>query len=273
MAVAVERLTVADLKAMANQGLIELNRPTERIEYTTVLEPYDIDEAIFKDLVRSSSISAICKRKQAYGEKYPKESQLDASTQLYDMAGTVRMLMGTAFHALPTFRRFGEVKEYEFELDGVTGHIDIWLPKSKTIIDIKTTGWIKDDPQANHVVQVATYYAAMNKLGHDVRQVFIWYIDRCLRRGTPVHEVFEIVFDHNDHENFPAFDAAKSTRFEFDVGWNIEHIWNDVVLPARQTFLDARKGILPERWEQYGTKDDWLCRLCQFKQRCKLNVF
>lgn len=268
-----ERLTVDDIKSWANIGLRMVNRPQERMEYTTVLEPYDLDYAIATERVRTSTWSAICLRKATYGERYPAESMIDPDTKMYDDAGTFRMTLGTGFHALPVFAHKGGIQEVYLDYEGVTGHIDVWLPEYNTIIDVKTTGWIPKDSQPNHIHQVSGYYAENNLLGRKTEQVFVWYVDRCLRSGSAIHQVFEIVLDHKDHKGLPPVDPEKSSRFEILLPqWNIESIWKDLVQTRRQVILDGRRGILPPRMDDFDNFRHWLCQRCPYRGRCKVDA-
>lgn len=267
------RVDVDDIKSWANIGLKMLNRPEEPIEYTVELEPYDLDHAIVTERVRTSTWSALCLRKQTYTERYPKESMINPDTGMYDDAGTFRMLGGTAWHGLPVFKYMGGVQEIYLDHEGITGHIDWWLPEQRIIIDTKYTGWIPKDPHENHVHQCAGYYAEHNLLGSSTEQVFIWYVDRCLKRGSPLHEVFELVFDHKDHEGLPAIDPDSVTRFQLLLPeWDIDYIWNEVVQSRRKTILDGRKGILPPRMVDYNGYNHFLCKGCAYRSRCKLNA-
>lgn len=268
-----KRVTVDDIKAWANIGLKQLLRPEEPIEYTVKLEPYDQDFAVATERVRTTRWSAICMRRGVYVERYPAESMIDPDTKMYDNAGTFRMLGGTAWHGLPVFNHVGGIQEVYLDHEGVTGHIDWWIPEYRTIIDTKLTGWIPKDPRENNVYQVAGYYAEHNLMGVPTEQVFIWYVDRCLKTGSPLHQVFEIVFDHNDHEGLPPVDPAVANRFQLLLpDWNIDHIWNEIVQPRRQVVLDGRKGILPPRMPEYDDFNHWLCQRCPYRPRCRLDA-
>lgn len=250
-----------------------LNRPEEPIEYTVELGPYDLDSAIATERVRTSTWSALCGRKAVYSERYPKEAMKHPDTGLHDDAGTFRMMGGTAWHGLPVFKHMGGVQEIYMDYEGVTGHIDWWLPEQRIIIDTKYTGWIPKDPHENHVHQCAGYYAEHNLMGTPTEQVFVWYVNRCLRTGTPNHEVFEMVFDHKDHEGLPAISSDSVSRFQLLLPeWDIDHIWNEVVQPRRKAILDGRKGVLPPRTELCDSFQYFLCKGCAYRNRCKVNA-
>lgn len=265
-----ERITTDNVIAWINNSVEDLSNPEEPIEYGEVLEPYDLEYYFLLGWTRMSTICNLCLRKAVYAERYPMENQ-----EGYPSALSLSALIGTGFHALPHLRRLNPVYEKFVEYKGITGHIDIWLPEQRVIIDIKTTSRLPDDPRPKDVKQVSGYYAVNNLVGDRTEQVFLWYVNRCAWfKAKTNHRVFEIVFDHEDHAEtgLPAHDASRKKRTELCLGWSIDETW-EKVSSWRDAVLKGREGILPPRMPENDDFKHYLCQSCPFREgRCKLDA-
>lgn len=263
MSVARKRLSVEDLVGMINEGFLRINRPD------MWNSDYDPHHALKSSKVRMSSISSVCKRKSHYGERYPEMDLPDPKWE-DSMKGVYRMVLGTLIHEGEFLAHEGEIKEVVLDVDDITGHCDIYLPKQGVVIDIKTTRWIGDDPHLHHVEQLEGYFAQLNKSGFPCYQLFLFYIDTC----KPAIKLFEIVEQPLPSQPLELFDMIGNTERNVMIrNKSLDDIWDDA-LKIKDIYLRARKeGILPPPCNDHPQrKGHYLCdKFCPFRKRCIAN--
>lgn len=254
-----KRVDVNQLTEWINEGFILLNRPPG-------FDPY---AALKSDKVRMSSIAGVCHRKTHYGERYP-ELDMPDQEDTNSMSGIVRMVMGTLIHEGEFLAHKGEVKELELDVENITGHCDIYLPREGIVIDIKTTKWIPEDPHIHHVEQLEGYYAALNKSGHPCHQLYLFYLNTC-RAEYKLFEIVEKPLPDSPIEPFvPSENISRQVLVR---NRTIDEIWEHCQT-VRDILLKARKeGELPEPVNpDINRKGHWLCeKYCAFRKRCLMN--
>lgn len=88
--------------------------------------------------------------------------------------------LGTAVHHHMELEDDPEVlSEIPVTALGVVGTVDLFYPKQKKVIDIKTTRWLKLEnlPYGHNIQQVNIYAYMLKQMGYEVEELAIQYID------------------------------------------------------------------------------------------------
>lgn len=89
-------------------------------------------------------------------------------------------VLGTLTHAVLESNGSEEaLSEIPVTRDGLVGTVDLFYPKQKTLVDYKTTRWLKPAnlPYGEHEMQVNIYAWMLEGMGYEVEKLFIQYID------------------------------------------------------------------------------------------------
>jgi CRISPR/Cas system-associated exonuclease Cas4 (RecB family) len=177
-------------------------------------------------------------------------------------------IIGTATHSL---LEAGEddnlITELPLEYKGVVGTVDAYYPDTKTIVDYKTTRWLKKAylPYGDHEMQVNIYRWLLKGNGYEVDRMFLHYIDlsgpsKCRSCKVPLIEEGGIFLcpvcgkpNKNGHHGTALVEVPMEVLSDID------------------EYVMTRKEILESAVESKEAPEGepgFLCNYCQFKDIC-----
>ena len=89
--------------------------------------------------------------------------------------------LGTLTHAVLEIDEKDQtaLSEIPVSRGGVVGTVDLFYPQQKTLVDFKTTRWLKiaNLPYGSHSMQVNIYAWMLEGSGYEIEKLFVQYID------------------------------------------------------------------------------------------------
>jgi CRISPR/Cas system-associated exonuclease Cas4 (RecB family) len=178
------------------------------------------------------------------------------------------LLIGNAMHGhLEANGKEGEV-EKTIEAMGLIGTMDIY--RDGVIVDTKTSRWLNPEklPYGSHAMQVNIYAEMMQSLGHEVKRLFLSYIDMS---GPTKCKTCKAVFipDETGYLSCP-----RCHREYSGAHMGAELIEIEMYPRAEvQQYINERRDRLTKSLETMEAPDrepSFLCDYCSFKQICNL---
>ena len=176
------------------------------------------------------------------------------------------LLIGNAMHGHLEANGDGEV-EKKIEAMGLEGTMDIY--RDGMIIDTKTTRWLNPEklPYGSHAMQVNIYAEMMRSLGHEVKKLFLSYIDMS---GPTKCKTCKAVFvpDSTGYLSCPRCHREYSGAHMGAELIQIEQYPREEV----QQYINERRDRLTDSLKTMEAPDreaSFLCDYCSFKEICK----
>jgi CRISPR/Cas system-associated exonuclease Cas4 (RecB family) len=177
------------------------------------------------------------------------------------------LLIGNAMHGHLERNGDGGEAEKKIEAMGLEGTMDIY--RDGVIVDTKTTRWLKLEklPYGSHAMQVNIYAEMMRALGHEVKRLFLSYIDMS---GPTKCKVCKAMFvpDETGYLSCPRCGREYSGAHMGAELIEIEQYPREEV----QQFINERRDRLThslETMEAPEREAGFLCDYCSFKEICQ----
>jgi CRISPR/Cas system-associated exonuclease Cas4 (RecB family) len=184
------------------------------------------------------------------------------------VADVMYRILGTATHALLEYEQDEYLMtEIPLEYKGIVGRVDAYYPESGTLVDYKTTRWLKKAylPYGDHELQVNIYRWLLENNGYTVNRMFLHYIDlsgpsKCRSCKVPlIQESGVMVCPVCGKPNQSAHAGTAMLNVPIMLMEEIERF----VLEQKQALEESvQSGEMPE------AKPGFLCEYCQFNQVC-----
>ncbi|MHA1279474.1 MAG: PD-(D/E)XK nuclease family protein [Candidatus Helarchaeota archaeon] len=177
-------------------------------------------------------------------------------------------ILGTATHSLLEDEADEHLMtETPLEYKGVVGTVDAFYPETGTIVDYKTTRWLKKAnlPYGDHEMQVNVYRWLLENNGYKVNRIFLQYIDlsgptKCRKCKLPLVERGGILVCPACGKEYR---GGHNGTARINVPIMLMEEVDQFVLSRKKALEDAiESGIAPE------SSPGFLCNFCQFSHIC-----
>lgn len=184
----------------------------------------------------------------------------------------INMTSGTMFHAVSENALSEEyISEIPVEWDGLVGRVDLYYPKKKRVVDLKTKRWVDAtlDTSTHHEWQVRIYGYMLEKSGRPVDELFIQYIDLAGPSKCSSHKDARLILD-GGYWTCPVCGRQNPK-------WHGGAILRRVAKypDARvEEFIMDRKGVLQKAMDEDiapPAEVGWICGYCphsKFSEKC-----
>ena len=176
------------------------------------------------------------------------------------------LLIGNAMHKYMEVNAEGGEAEREVKAMGIEGTMDIY--RDGNIVDLKTSRWITPAklPYGSHAMQVNIYAEMMRALGHEVKRLFVQYIDMT---GPTKCKTCKAMFVP-DESGYLSCPRCKREYSAAHAGAELIEI-DSYPREEVQEYINERRDILTNSLET-GTapaqEPSFLCDYCAFKNIC-----
>ena len=175
-------------------------------------------------------------------------------------------VLGTLTHAVLEQEDGEAISEMKVGHGGIVGTVDLYYPQQKTVVDFKTTRWLKiaNLPYGEHEWQVNIYAWMLEGTGQAVEKLFLQYID--LSGPSKCRNCKVYVEVRNGELICPNCLAPQKDAHLGTALIEIEKKDTDEVT----AFVEERKSII-ETGQKTGFVDaepSWLCHYCAHRSTC-----
>jgi CRISPR/Cas system-associated exonuclease Cas4 (RecB family) len=197
----------------------------------------------------------------------PKRTVLTKTKPVPEQVHTMlARVLGTLTHAVLEQEDGEAISEMKVSRDGIVGTVDLYYPQQKTVVDFKTTRWLKiaNLPYGEHEWQVNIYAWMLEGTGQEVEKLYLQYID--LSGPSKCRKCKVVVEVHNGELVCPNCLAPQKDAHLGTALIEIEKKDTDEVT----AFVQERKSIIETGLETgfVDAEPSWLCHYCAHRSEC-----